>query len=189
MPGIVPWWFRVSPIFKGCFKWLWQTPYQQCPGKSLMSHWATLEWYSLLGYVPIYSWWWQQFQGKTVNATLRYLWHFISCYMLCGYVTLLCTNICFACMVSNAPRLSLQSIAMIATFRSHTHRESALIAPLPVTNSSHLKIGWNPKGVSQPVCLRGFWAVRFPGISVRSLRWHWNWMRPPRLCWGRSRIL
>ena len=26
MPGIVPWWFRVSPIFKGCFKGLWQTP-------------------------------------------------------------------------------------------------------------------------------------------------------------------
>ena len=60
--------------------------YQQCPGKSLMSHWATLEWYSLLGYVPIYSWWWQQFQGKTVNATLRYLWHFISRYMLCHTV-------------------------------------------------------------------------------------------------------
>ena len=27
----VPWWFRVSPIFEGCFKWLWQTPISYHP--------------------------------------------------------------------------------------------------------------------------------------------------------------
>ncbi len=26
LPGVVCWWFRVSPFFKGCSKWLWQTP-------------------------------------------------------------------------------------------------------------------------------------------------------------------